>query len=76
MNNELQAFEPAAKALAATAVSQSLSFCMERKYLQNITDEENQLFDIKAIPLLKAVLRPSRKSFIHVSFPKKCSFYS
>ena len=50
MNNELQAFEPAAKALAATAVSQSLSFCMERKYLQNITDEENQLFDIKAIP--------------------------
>ena len=50
MNNELQAFEPVAKALAATAVSQSLSFCMERKYLQNITDEENQLFDIKAIP--------------------------
>lgn len=50
MDNELQAFEPAAKALAATAVSQSLSFCMERKYLQNITDEENQLFDIKAIP--------------------------
>ena len=28
--------EPVAKALAATAISQSLSFCMERKYLQDV----------------------------------------
>lgn len=41
------ALEPAAKVLAATAVSQSLSFCMERKYLQNITT--NPVFEIDAI---------------------------
>ena len=32
----LQQFEPLAKTLAATAMSQSLSFCMERKYLQDV----------------------------------------
>ena len=38
-NNNLQ-LEPAVKALAATAISQSFSFCMERKYLQNIEKGE------------------------------------
>lgn len=33
----LERFEPAAKILAANAFSQSLSYCMERKYLQEIT---------------------------------------
>ena len=50
MDRELQALEPVAKALAATAVSQTLSFCMERKYLQDITSEDNQLFEIEALP--------------------------
>lgn len=50
MDRELQTLEPVAKALAATAVSQTLSFCMERKYLQNITSEDNQLFEIEALP--------------------------
>lgn len=40
MRNELQTMEPAAKVLAATAISNSLSFCMERKYLQGIDCEE------------------------------------
>ena len=30
--------ESAAKVLAATSISQSLSFCMERKYLEKIAD--------------------------------------
>lgn len=39
MENQLQeqAFEPAAKVLAATAISQTLSFCMERKYLETLS---------------------------------------
>ena len=48
MDNELQRYEPAAKLMAATAISQSFSFCMERKYLQNI--EKGELFSLKAIP--------------------------
>ncbi|MDE6335722.1 MAG: DUF87 domain-containing protein [Muribaculaceae bacterium] len=36
---QLQRFEPLAKTLAATSMAQSLSFCMERKYLQNIDGE-------------------------------------
>lgn len=40
MTNELIAFEPLAKVMAATAISNSLSFCMERKYLQGIDREE------------------------------------
>lgn len=38
MDNEqkLQRFEPLAKSLAATAMAQSLSYCMERKYLQGL----------------------------------------
>ena len=39
--------EPAVKALAATAISQSLSFCMERKYLQNI--DSGDLFQLNVI---------------------------
>lgn len=50
MDNKLMELEPQARVAAATAMSQSLSFCMERKYLQNITDDENQLFEIEAIP--------------------------
>ena len=38
MDYELNRIEPAAKAMAATALSQTLSFCMERKYLENITN--------------------------------------
>jgi hypothetical protein len=48
MDNELQKYEPAAKLMAATAVSQSFSFCMERKYLQNI--ERGELFSLEAVP--------------------------
>lgn len=33
---QLQRFEPLAKTLAATGMAQSLSFCMERKYLQGV----------------------------------------
>ena len=39
--------EPVAKVLAATAISESLSFCLERKYLQNIDKEE--LFEMQAV---------------------------
>jgi len=48
MDNELQRYEPAAKLMAATAISQSFSFCMERKYLQNI--EKGELFSLDAVP--------------------------
>lgn len=37
MSNFINPIEPAAKALAATALSQTLSFCMERKYLEGIS---------------------------------------
>lgn len=40
--------EPATRVLAATAISQTLSFCMERKYLQNI--EDGKLFQLKSVP--------------------------
>jgi len=48
METELQQYEPAAKLLAATAVSQTFSFCMERKYLQDI--EKGEIFSMKPIP--------------------------
>lgn len=48
MDNSLQTLEPAAKVMAATAVSQSLSFCMERKYLQDIA--ESPVFELESIP--------------------------
>ena len=49
MDNDLQRIEPMAKTLAATGVSQTLSFCMERKYLQNIATEDNPLFELEVI---------------------------
>lgn len=42
--------EPATKVLAATAVSQSFSFCMERKYLQDI--EKGDLFVLDPSPAI------------------------
>lgn len=48
MGNELQYFEPAAKVLAATAMSQTVSFCMERKYLSRIA--HGDCFKLKAHP--------------------------
>ena len=45
----LHKMEPAAKALAATAMSQTLSFCMERKYLENISDGDS-VFELEVIP--------------------------
>lgn len=50
MNNELKSLEPQVKVLAATAMSQSLSFCLERKYLTDISTTENQAFELEAIP--------------------------
>ena len=48
MNDQLQEFEPAAKILAATAMSQTFSFCMERKYLAVIGDTSEVAFKLKA----------------------------
>ena len=43
--------ENTAKVLAATSISQSLSFCMERKYLEKIDDSNlNPYFALKEIP--------------------------
>lgn len=50
MNSELKSLEPQVKVLAATSMSQSLSFCMERKYLAGISSCENQAFELKAVP--------------------------
>lgn len=41
MANSLVQLEPAAKVMAATAMSEAFSFCMERKYLQGITSDES-----------------------------------
>lgn len=49
MNTQLQSLEPQARVLAATAVSQSLSFCMERKYLAGISESKNEAFELEAI---------------------------
>lgn len=44
---QLQRFEPLAKTLAATSMAQSLSYCMERKYLQGIDRfGDNSLFHL------------------------------
>ena len=52
MENQIQTLEPAAKVLAATALSQSLSFCTERKYLEKIGDKsQNDIFSLEAIPI-------------------------
>lgn len=71
MANELITREHNAKVLAATALSESLSFCLERKYLQQITDSES-LFEIETISVtsatsvswieIKQVGRPLEKS--------------
>lgn len=45
---QLQRFEPLAKTLAATSMAQSLSFCMERKFLQGV-DGLDSLFHLKAV---------------------------
>ena len=50
MSKELQTLEPMAKTLAATALSQSLSFCSERKYLEEISNLNNPLFHLKVRP--------------------------
>lgn len=50
MSNSLESLEPQAKVLAATAMSESLAFCMERKYLEHISDKENNVFELKAVP--------------------------
>lgn len=50
MNTNLQSLEPQARVLAATAVSQSLSFCMERKYLTNISTRDSEAFVLKTLP--------------------------
>lgn len=50
MDTQLQAIEPAAKVLAATALSQSLSFCTERKYLEQIGDKSrNEIFQLEPV---------------------------
>lgn len=48
--NQLQTLEPLAKSLAATALSQSLSYCTERKFLQGIETSDNQIFHLKGQP--------------------------
>lgn len=51
MNEALTKLEPTAKVLAATGVSQSLSFCMERKYLEDICKpSSNSLFVLENMP--------------------------
>lgn len=50
MNTQLQSLEPQVRVLAATSVSQSLSFCMERKYLTDISVSNNEAFELEAIP--------------------------
>lgn len=48
--DKLERFEPLAKTLAATSMAQSLSFCMERKYLQNIDGDTSPApFHLKAV---------------------------
>ena len=50
MANNLRSLEPAAKVMAATAMSEAFSFCMERKYLQNISDTTRSLFSLDIAP--------------------------
>lgn len=46
---QLQAFAPAAKVLAATASSQTVSFCTERKYLDFINTKLAGAYTLKAV---------------------------
>ena len=51
MDMQIQSIEPMAKVMAATALSQSLFFCTERKYLEKIGDKSsNDIFRLEAIP--------------------------
>ena len=50
-------YEPVAKARVATAMSASLTFCAERKYLQDI-DSENSPFKIR--PLTNSAVLEAR----------------
>ena len=51
MANNLQQLEPAAKVMAATAMSEAFSFCMERKYLQNIDNSDLSAFSMAISPV-------------------------
>ena len=52
MENLLSIANEEVKMYAATAMAQSLSFCMERKYLENIDDENsNSLFKLQEIDI-------------------------
>ena len=53
MANELITREHDAKMLAATALSESLSFCMERKYLEQVTNSDS-VFEIETSPVTSA----------------------
>lgn len=58
-NNKLASFEPTAKILAANAFSQSLSFCMERKYLHQITStSSSNPFALRAVDSHASALDP------------------
>lgn len=48
--DKLQRFEPLAKTLAATSMAQSLSYCMERKYLEGVgRSDSTSLFHLEAV---------------------------
>ena len=48
--DKLQRFEPLAKTLAATSMAQSLSYCMERKYLDGVgRSDSTSLFHLEAV---------------------------
>ena len=51
MSKNLQTLEPAAKVMAATAMSEAFSFCMERKYLQNIDKSKPSAFSMAVSPV-------------------------
>ena len=73
--------ESAAKVLAATSISQSLSFCMERKYLEKIADTNlNPYFELKEVGLTSKndvswILQPCKKFSILVSCLKKLNCF-
>ncbi len=55
MDNETVIYDPVARVLEATALSQSFSFCMERKYLQDIREGDSpsgrqEAFTLKSVP--------------------------
>lgn len=61
---QLSQFEPLAKTLAATNMAQSLSFCMERKYLQDIDKAtSDSIFRLSA----KAPVSDSSVKWIQIS---------